>query len=108
MTHVDLRKLPSLIVTWCNLHNIVIDRNDIIDEGLLFWSHYDEKYTEIVDRTALEVEAGQLQLAITKHIYIFLKLNWTKVTRLQLLQLVIAKSFKEQDKTMTQWCVYLG
>ena len=60
MTHVHLQKIPSLIVACCILHNIVIDRNDIIDEG----------YTEIVDRTAPEDEAGQLQLAIAKHMYL--------------------------------------
>ena len=58
MTHVDLQKIPSLIVACCILHNIVIDRIDIIDEGLVLWGHHDEGYTEIVDRTAPQDEAG--------------------------------------------------
>ena len=67
---MHLQKIPSLIVAYCIFHNIVIDRNDIIDEGLVLWGHHDEGYTEIVDRTAPEDEAGQLQITIAKHMYL--------------------------------------
>ena len=59
ITHVHLQNISSLIVACCILHNIVIDRNNIVDEGLVIWGHHDEGYTEIVDRTAPENEAGQ-------------------------------------------------
>ena len=70
MIHVHLQNIPSFIVAYCILHNIVIDRNDIIDEGLVLWDHHDEGYTESVDRTTPDHEAGQLQLAIAKHMYL--------------------------------------
>jgi hypothetical protein len=70
MTHVHLQNIPSLIVACCILHNIIIDRNDILDESLVLWGHHDERYTESVDRTVPEDEVGQLQ-----NICIFLKLH---------------------------------
>jgi hypothetical protein len=49
MTHIHLQNIHSLIVACCILYNIVIDRIDSIDEGLLFCGHHDEEYTESVD-----------------------------------------------------------
>jgi hypothetical protein len=72
MINIDLQKIPSLIVTYCVLHNIVINVNHIIDEVLGLKDHHDEGYTAIVDHTAPEDKVGQLQL---QNICIFLKLR---------------------------------
>ena len=67
------RRLRGQVATWphelaetlLGSKRLLLD--DIIDDGLVLWGHHDEGYTEIVDRTTPEEEAGQLQLAIAKH-----------------------------------------
>jgi hypothetical protein len=70
MTHVHLQNIPLLVVACCILHNIIIDRIDIIDEDLVLWDHHNEEYTESVNGTATEDKVGQLQLVIAKHMYL--------------------------------------
>lgn len=44
----------------CILYNISVNKIKIIDEKQVIWDHLDEGYIELVNRSALYEEAGQL------------------------------------------------
>nr|PNR42818.1 hypothetical protein PHYPA_017649 [Physcomitrium patens] len=38
--NLDLKKIPSLILACCLLHNTIIDKNNLIDESIVLWRHH--------------------------------------------------------------------
>ncbi|OAE29617.1 hypothetical protein AXG93_4003s1400 [Marchantia polymorpha subsp. ruderalis] len=64
----DIRKLPSIILVCCLLHNIMIEANEEIEDGVALVGHHDEGYRQ---QWCLSSEAeGQLvREALAEHVF---------------------------------------
>jgi len=69
ITKPDLKRIPSLILACCLLHNIVIDKKDVIDESIALWGHHNLGYRQQVVRGVPQNDSEQLQMAIARHLY---------------------------------------
>jgi hypothetical protein len=67
----DVTILSKMMITCCMLHNIMLDRTDIIDEDLPLIGHHDEGYPRQRRPRALIVdEALLIQNAIVEHLFL--------------------------------------
>lgn len=55
-------------MTCCLIYNIVIDKNDVIDEIVVLWGHHDLGYKQVV-KNLPQNDGEQLQMTIARHLY---------------------------------------
>lgn len=68
-TNCDLKRVPSLILACCLLHNNIIDKNDLIHELIILWRHLNLEYRHEVVKNISQSNSQPLQKAIARHSY---------------------------------------